>query len=79
MPVTDSETLTVRYPNMFALMRDLRFMGAANALISRLKKPTRRMVFMRAGEIYAQKFGANDGKIPATFTFLWMSAWNQAS
>jgi SAM-dependent methyltransferase len=77
LPVTDSETLTVRYPDLFALMRDLRHMGAANALISRLKKPTRRAVFIRAAQIYNQKFAAYDGKIPATLTLIWISGWSR--
>ncbi len=31
LPVTDSDTLTIRYANMFALMEDLRAMGAGNS------------------------------------------------
>ena len=36
LPVADSEPLIVRYADMFGLLRDLRAMGAANALVARL-------------------------------------------
>jgi SAM-dependent methyltransferase len=75
LPVVDSETITVRYSDMFALMRDLRSMGATNGLIARSRRPATRALFMRAAEIYADKFGEVDGKIPATFSFIWMSGW----
>jgi SAM-dependent methyltransferase len=75
LPVVDSETITVRYNDIFALMRDLRGMGAANALMARSKSSTRRSMFLRAAAIYQEKYGQSDGKIPATFTFIWMSGW----
>lgn len=75
LPVVDEETITVRYPDMFALMRELRAMGAANALVARSRKPPSRAIFARAAEFYQQRFGAADGRIPATFTFVWMSGW----
>lgn len=75
LPVVDEETITVRYPDMFALMRELRSMGATNALHARLRRFTPRMIFIRAAEIYRQRFGAADGRIPATFNFVWLSGW----
>ncbi|MEX2372904.1 MAG: methyltransferase domain-containing protein, partial [Dehalococcoidia bacterium] len=48
LPVTDSESLTVRYDTMFDLMRDLRAMGATNMLIARSRTPSNRRMFMRA-------------------------------
>jgi hypothetical protein len=72
----DSETITVRYSDMFALMRDLRTMGAVNGLSARSRKTLRRAVFMRAAEIYQERFAHQDGKVPATFTFIWMSGWS---
>ena len=35
LPVADVETLTVRYNSMFGLIKDLRAMGATNALVDR--------------------------------------------
>ena len=60
---------------MFGLMRDLRAMGASNALVDRSRRPGSRPLFMRAAEIYAERFSDPDGRIRATFAFIWMSGW----
>ena len=75
LPVTDIESYTVRYDNVFALMRDLRAMGVQNALFGRSRKPLTRQFFMRVAEIYAERFSDPDGRIRATFSFIWMSGW----
>ncbi len=75
LPVTDVETVTVRYDHMFALINDLRAMGATNALIARSRKPATRALFRRAAEIYAERFSDPDGRIRATFSFIWLSGW----
>ena len=48
LPVVDLDRAVVRYPDMFALLADLRAMGAANALHARSRKPLRRDVLGRA-------------------------------
>jgi SAM-dependent methyltransferase len=75
LPVTDIETYTVRYDSAFALMRDLRAMGMQNVLIGRSRRPLTRSFFMRVAELYAQRFSDPDGRIRATFSFVWMSGW----
>jgi SAM-dependent methyltransferase len=75
LPVTDVERMTVRYRNARALLRDLRRMGAANALAERSHKPLRRAVLARAEEIYAERFADPDGRLRATFDVMWLSAW----
>ena len=75
LPVADSDRLTVYYPHMFKLMADLRGMGEQNALLARLRTPTRRQVFMRAAEIYQQRFGRADGQIPASFEIVTVTGW----
>lgn len=75
LPVADVETVMVRYGDMFSLMRDLRGMGATNTLVARSRKPATRGLFLRAAEIYAERFADPDGRIRATFSFLWMSGW----
>ncbi|GLS30646.1 methyltransferase domain-containing protein [Neomesorhizobium albiziae] len=75
LPVTDVETVTVRYDTMFGLIRDLRAMGATNALVARSRRPGTRRLFQRAAEIYAERFSDSDGRIRATFSFIWMSGW----
>lgn len=75
LPVADLETVTVRYGSMFGLMRDLRGMGATNALLARSRRPARRGLFLRAAEIYAERFADPDGRIRATFSIIWLSGW----
>jgi NADH dehydrogenase [ubiquinone] 1 alpha subcomplex assembly factor 5 len=75
MPVADSETITVTYPDMLALMRDLRAMGETNALATR-RRFLGRATLARAGAIYAERFGTQDGRIPATFEVLFLTGWS---
>jgi NADH dehydrogenase [ubiquinone] 1 alpha subcomplex assembly factor 5 len=74
MPVADSETITVTYPDIIALMHDLRGMGESNALAARRKFLPRRTL-ARAGAIYAERFGTPDGRIPASFEVLFLTGW----
>ena len=75
MPVADVETITVTYPDAFALMRDLRGMGETNALAGRRRTFTRRATLARCAAIYAERFGQADGRIPATFDVLFLTGW----
>ncbi len=56
-------------------MRDLRRMGATNALLARRRQPLRRATVMRMAEIYAQRFADADGRVRATFEIVWLSGW----
>jgi SAM-dependent methyltransferase len=75
LPVTDADRVTVRYDSAFALMDDLRRMGATSALANRRRSPLRRATLMRMVEIYAERFSDDDGRIRATFEVLWLSGW----
>jgi SAM-dependent methyltransferase len=75
LPVTDIEPIIVRYASMFALMHDLRAMGATNALSERSRVPLRRAVLLRAAQIYADRFSDSDGRVRATFEIVWLSGW----
>ena len=75
LPVTDVDQLVVRYDNAFALMADLRRMGASNVMIERRRTPTRRATLLRMSEIYAQRFSDPDGRIRASFDIIWLSGW----
>jgi len=75
LPVADADRLVVRYDSAFALMHDLRRMGATNALIDRRRTPLRRATLMRMAEIYAQRFADADGRLRATFEIVWLSGW----
>jgi SAM-dependent methyltransferase len=75
LPVTDVDRLTVRYDNAFALMHDLRRMGATNALFDRRRVPLKRATLLRMAEIYAGRFADADGRVRATFEIVWLSGW----
>jgi SAM-dependent methyltransferase len=75
LPVVDRDTLTVRYDSAFALMQDLRRMGATNVLIERRRTPLRRTTLLRAAEIYAARFADQDRRVRATFDVVWVSGW----
>jgi SAM-dependent methyltransferase len=75
LPVADVEAVTVRYPDPFALMRDLRAMGLTNALVHRRKTPLRRATLLPAAAIYAERFADADGRLRATFELAWLSGW----
>lgn len=75
LPVSDVDSFTLRYDSIFALMSDLRAMGATNALVQRANKPLRRDVLARAAQIYAARFADADGRVRATFEIVWLSGW----
>jgi SAM-dependent methyltransferase len=75
LPVTDVDRVVVRYDNAFALMSDLRRMGATNVLVERRRTPTRRATLSRMVQIYAERFADADGRIRATFDVIWLSGW----
>jgi SAM-dependent methyltransferase len=75
LPVTDLDRIVVRYDNAFALMQDLRRMGATNVLVERRKLPTRRATMLRTAQIYSERFADTDGRIRATFDIIWLLGW----
>lgn len=75
LPVTDVDRAVVRYDSAFALMADLRRMGAANILIERRRTPTRRATMLRMAQVYGERFADPDGRIRATFDIVWLSGW----
>lgn len=75
LPVTDVDSVTVRYDSIFNLMADLRAMGMQNVLRDRSRKPVSKKLFLRAAEIYAERFSDPDGRIRATFSTVWLSGW----
>jgi len=75
LPVTDVDRVVVRYASAFALMADLRRMGATNVLRERRHTPTRRATLLRMAQIYTERFADPDGRIRATFDIVWLSGW----
>jgi SAM-dependent methyltransferase len=75
LPVTDVDRVVVRYIDAFALMQDLRRMGATNILVERRRTPTRRATMLRMAQIYGERFADPDTRIRATFDVIWLSGW----
>jgi SAM-dependent methyltransferase len=75
LPVADIDRVTVRYDSAFALMHDLRRMGATNALVERRRVPLGRATVFRMAEIYAARFADTDGRHRATFDIAWLAGW----
>jgi SAM-dependent methyltransferase len=75
LPVADADRLRVTYPDPLALMRELKAMGASNMLAERSRRPMTRGLLMRAAEVYADRFKAPDGRVPATFEIVTLTAW----
>lgn len=75
LPVGDVDRLTIRYDGLFALMADLRALGATSALADRARRPLRRGVLLRAAEIYAGRFADPDGRIRASVDVVSLSGW----
>ena len=75
LPVVDTDTITATYDDIFALMRDLRGMGEANAVVTRSRRFLRRDTLLAAAERYRALYAGPDGRIPATFQIIWMTGW----
>jgi SAM-dependent methyltransferase len=75
LPVADTETLTVRYASLFALLHDLRAMAAGNVMPGRV--PLRRDVLARAATLFAERADA-DGRTSETFEIVYMTGWSPA-
>jgi hypothetical protein len=56
-------------------MQELKAMGASNMLVARRRRPVTRRLLLRAAAIYAERFAAADGRVPATFEILTLTAW----
>ena len=75
LPVADNDRITVTYPDALALMRELRAMGEANAVRSRRHGFTRRATLMQAAALYEARHADREGRIPASFEIVYLSAW----
>lgn len=78
LPVADSDTRTVTYPDLRSLMHDLRGMGEANALAARERRPAPRRMFDLAENLYHRHFARPDGRLPARFEMVWLTGWAPA-
>ncbi len=75
LPVVDVDTITVTYPDPLKLLADLRGMGETNAVAARRKTLMRRGTLLRALALYQERHADRDGRVPATFQVLTLTAW----
>lgn len=75
LPVVDSEHMTVTYKTAYHLLKDLKGMGESNALSARRKITPSKKLFPLMDKIYAAEFKEPDGRLPATFEFIFMIGW----
>jgi len=76
-PVVDTETITLTYTSLSALMKDLKNIGATNAASNRNRGLTGRSTFKKLEKAY-QAFRTEDGLYPLTYEVVYGHAWAQA-
>jgi SAM-dependent methyltransferase len=74
LPVADVDSRDVRFPDFVTLVRDLRAMGATNALAARSRKPVSRFGLAAAAADFASHAEA-DGKTRERFEILHLLGW----
>lgn len=72
-PVIECDRVTVNYPDVYAVMRDLRGIGAVNTLAARRRGLSSRSNITRMAQAY-ESFREN-GKLPATYEVVYAHAW----
>lgn len=75
LPVADSDTMTITWPDAFALMRDLRGMGEQNALAGRIRGMTSRQVFMQAAMMAQDRLSNDEERISDRVEIITLTGW----
>ncbi len=73
-PVMDMEIMTLTYPDLHALMMDLKHIGAANLTQGRLRGLTGK-ARMQAVQAAYERYRLDDARLPATFEVIYGHAW----
>lgn len=76
-PVLDRDLFTLTYPELPALMRELRAIGATNALSSRRRSLTGRARFAAATAAY-EALRDGEGRLPSSWEVIYAQAWAPA-
>jgi hypothetical protein len=76
LPVVDSDRRILRYDDAVGLMRDLRGLGLANAMVERSRRPLSRGLLGRLVQAYAERNAASDGRISSTFEIIYLTGWS---
>ncbi len=75
LPVVDSDSISASYPDALAVMRDLRGMGQANALVDRPRRFARRDAMLGAAGLYQSRHSDRSGRVPVTFEIITLTGW----
>ena len=75
LPVADVETHRVRYATPFALMAELKALGASNPLVDRPRCLATRTLLAAAAQAYAERDADPDGRVRATLEIIWLAGW----
>ncbi len=75
LPVADVETHVVRYSSPFALMSELKALGATNPLVDRPRRLASPALLAAAANAYMVRDGDPDGRVRATLEVIWLSGW----
>jgi len=80
LPVIDSDLFTLTYPNVMALVRELKGLGASSAAISgRAGGLYGRRFLQQLERCYGEQHRTEDGQIRASFEALYAQAWYKDS
>ena len=75
LPVADTDHTTVRYADVFALMREIKSFGYANPLVGRSSRLISKQLLTKMAEHYHANNSDDDGRIRATLEITWAMAW----
>jgi hypothetical protein len=75
LPVADVETHIVRYASPFALMSEIKALGASTPLADRPRRLATPALLAAAAQAYAERDSDPDGRIRATLEIIWLSGW----
>ena len=73
-PVLDRDEFVLGHADLAGLMRELRTLGATNAMVDRRRSLTGRARFARAAQAY-EPMRRSDGQLPATWEVIYAQAW----
>jgi SAM-dependent methyltransferase len=75
LPVADMDRTTLRYPDAFAVMREIKALGFSNPLVGRSTKPVSGSLLAHVAAHYHLRHADPDGRIRATVEIAWAMAW----
>lgn len=79
LPVADVENYTVHYNDVFALIQDLRAMGATQFLQQEGQERFKRDFWPKVNAYYKAHFANENARLRASFDIVWVSGWAPAA